>query len=221
MQAALTVDEDVPVGSWDQEISSQHIVQALVPGSGPDNMLAQVADVLATLPPSSPSSSVSDQTELADSLPNGHDIDVLRHLLATRLEPFANVAARLQAGVSILHSLPIAQRSQARFILLQQWEGYVETKKADSFVARLVDLDNPVEREVEADILLSEVNPDDLDLIKPGAVFYWTIGYRDQATGQRARVSEIRFRRLPAFTENDLDVAKRDAQQTAELLGWE
>jgi hypothetical protein len=106
-----------------------------------------------------------------------------------------------------------------RFIPLQKWEGVVLRVTNDAFVARLVDQssDGPDE---EAEIPLEEIPEADRFLVKPGAVFYWTIGYSDSISGQRTRASVIVFRRLPAWTAEELTAARRKAQYTRDLLGW-
>jgi len=89
---------------------------------------------------------------------------------------------------------------------------------SDSFFARLVDLtgDTPDE---EVEIPREEVSASDCALLREGAVFYWTIGYSDSVKGQRRRVSEIRFRRLPAWTEEDIQRAEREAEEFGFVLG--
>ena len=82
-----------------------------------------------------------------------------------------------------------------RFISLQKWECVVLQVLDDSFIARLIDLTNESPDE-EAEFALDEVHREDQLLIAEGAVFYWSIGYLETG-GQRRRVSDIRFRRLP------------------------
>jgi hypothetical protein len=92
---------------------------------------------------------------------------------------------------------------QAHIRSLQSWEGRVLDVLKDSFVAIVTDLTMPgVEEQVELD--LEEVTPDDLPLVRPGAVFYWSIGYRDEPSRSRSRVSVIRFRRLPRWSEREV-----------------
>lgn len=110
---------------------------------------------------------------------------------------------------------------QARFIQLKRWEGYVEELTEDSFIARLVDSDDSSTSEAEAEILLSEVSDDDLELVVPGSVFYWTIGYRIEPAGQRWRASVIVFRRLPRITEHDVQAAIASAIETNQRIGWQ
>jgi len=118
--------------------------------------------------------------------------------------------------------LPIFVRKPSRsneFVLMQNWEGVVLKVRNDSFLARLVDLTSKGVEE-EAELLMDEVSDEDRELIKPGAIFYWFIGYLDSRTGQRTRSSIIRFRRLPAWQEKEIQRAQREAEQIQESLGW-
>jgi len=105
------------------------------------------------------------------------------------------------------------------FRLLQKWEGFVLQVRKDAFVARLIDQnhDGPDE---EAEIPLEEISEEDQALVQPGAIFYWSIGYLDSRGGQRIRASVIRFRRLPAWTTEELQAARSKAASMRELLGW-
>ena len=97
------------------------------------------------------------------------------------------------------------------FVSLQKWEGAVLSVTKDAFSARLVDQTNPNPEE-EAEFSIDELDPDDLELLEPGAIFYWNIGYLDKKSG-RIRISDIRFRRLPAWTERDLKEAEIAAEE--------
>ncbi len=91
---------------------------------------------------------------------------------------------------------------------------------AETFTARLVDLtgDRP-EEDVELEKV--ELSDFDLDLLEPGAIFYWTIGYRRQLPrGARSRESVIRFRRLPAWSHFELAAARKRAEEARRELGW-
>jgi hypothetical protein len=92
--------------------------------------------------------------------------------------------------------------------------------EADSFVARLVDKTdgNPEE---EAEIPLAEIMPGDRELVKPGAVFYWVIGYRREDHGQRSRSSTIRFQRLPSWSPAEVERAKIAAETFLSFLDLE
>jgi hypothetical protein len=122
-------------------------------------------------------------------------------------------------SVSPIRIIKRTEPTQDRFHALQQWEGVVDTIKNATFVAVLVDrtTEGPDE-EVEFDI--SEVASGDRNLIAPGAVFYWSVGYRTSATGVRFRASVISFRRLPAWTEKERQQARERAQDIARTLDW-
>jgi len=109
---------------------------------------------------------------------------------------------------------------QPRFVSLQRWEGYVVELKGDTFIARLADLDRSDAFEEQAEIDIREIREDDRSLLRLGGSFYWTIGYRAAVSGQRERVSIIRFRRLPDFTEEDIARAQAEAEQAIERIGW-
>jgi hypothetical protein len=96
-----------------------------------------------------------------------------------------------------------ATLSDDRFQVLQKWEGTVLEMDAAALFARLKDLthDNPDE---EVEIEFEEILPDDLPLVQPGASFYWSIGYLHKSHGQRIRASEIRFRRIPGWTDDEI-----------------
>jgi len=107
---------------------------------------------------------------------------------------------------------------QGRFDVLQQYEGVVLSADSETFWARLNNNTSPDADEEEGEFPLEEVSKDDQWLVKPGAIFYWYIGYYDSASGQRTRQSVIRFRRLPAFTPEDLKHAREKAKKLMETF---
>jgi hypothetical protein len=108
--------------------------------------------------------------------------------------------------------------AQARVAILQRWDGVVLDVGDKTFRARLLD-ESSGRPQIDADVFISEVPPHDQEMLRPGAVFYWHIGYRDP-TGDRERVSRIRFRRLPPKTKADLRRAERRAASLRSQLGW-
>jgi hypothetical protein len=95
---------------------------------------------------------------------------------------------------------------------LAQWEGVVTSVDDDEFTAELKDLTDSTSPAETATFSTSEISPGDLPLLEVGAIFYWTIGYRTSAGGQKSRESWIRLRRLPTWTSRQL----REARQRAE-----
>jgi hypothetical protein len=108
---------------------------------------------------------------------------------------------------------------------LSHWEGVVEDIEGDTFRCRLVPLTSvPPDA---ADFELTEfsvedlANDDDRDLVKPGAVFYWTIGRARNQAGTVTNVSLVRFRRLPVPTRSQHERAEREAEELLRLFGVE
>jgi len=88
---------------------------------------------------------------------------------------------------------------QPNFLVLQTWEGTVEEIAADSFQARLRDLTDPSRPDEIVEMLMEDVDDADAPLLRPGAVFYWNIGYLEGKGIPRQRTSRVTFRRLPRF----------------------
>jgi hypothetical protein len=103
---------------------------------------------------------------------------------------------------------------------IQSWEGVVLQVTDDTFSVRLVDLSGD-RAEEEMELEKEELSDFDLGLLEPGAIFYWTIGYRVKLPrGARERVSQIRFRRLPAWSRSEIAAAKERAKRLARELDW-
>ena len=104
------------------------------------------------------------------------------------------------------------------FVLEQYFDGSVLSVnlEGDCFEARIVDrsASNPDE---EAEFLFDEISQDDRPLIVPGALFTWHIGLQ-RRRGTSMRVSDIRFRRLPPLSKEDLDSARTKGSQLSERL---
>ncbi len=132
--------------------------------------------------------------------------------IVPRRKPEPAVENSDKAPPPSLIPLPPMRLYPERFQALQRFEGTVLCVSEDSFTARLVDKTNRRPQE-EAEFPLVEVMPGDQDLVRPGAVFYWVIGYERKTYGQQSRSSIIRFRRLPTWTQSEIDNAK-DAAKT-------
>lgn len=105
--------------------------------------------------------------------------------------------------LSLPRDIPPPRRT-ATFKALQQFEGRVLDVGPDWFSAALFDMTDEITEE-EAEFDLDEVSSDDRSLVVPGAIFYWSIGYRTERSGERSRTSLIWFRRLPVWGERDLE----------------
>jgi hypothetical protein len=103
--------------------------------------------------------------------------------------------------------------------VLQKWEGAVSSVTGDEITAIVRDLTNRSYPDEEVTFSLDEVPESDRSLIAPGAIFYWNLGYELTASGQRKRVSVIRFRRLPAWTRSEIEAVRRKAKTLKAFLG--
>lgn len=119
------------------------------------------------------------------------------------------------AGFTVLRESAL----EDRFELLQQWEGTIESITGDTVTASLRDLTDRAQPEEIVDLPLEEFSPNDADLVAPGAVFYWSIGYRVTPTGTKERVSRVRMRRVPPPTRRQLERIAQDAAELASRFG--
>ena len=113
--------------------------------------------------------------------------------------------------------IPPFPQSQEYFNVKQKWEGYVLEVGQDTFRARLVPIVGE-DADLEAEIYLADVEEPDQVLVKPGAVFYWSIGYAIRPSGNRYQASFIRFRRLPPMSKEKLGIARAKAKQLMSLF---
>jgi hypothetical protein len=113
----------------------------------------------------------------------------------------------------------VPPRHRQRFIVLQKWEGTVVSVDGDAFTAVMRDLADPSRPDEQMTLSLEEIAPSDRDLLEPGAILYWSLGYRETLSGSRERVALLRFRRLPVWTRGDLREVERKARRLGELFG--
>ncbi len=117
---------------------------------------------------------------------------------------------------------PRLRPSEATFTPLQEWEGYVVDVSEETFTARLIDLTSSDEQEEEeADFPVAELSDSDQQMLRPGAIFRWAIGYRRTRGGTKERISRIILRRLPAWTARELKENRRKAEELAAILQGE
>jgi hypothetical protein len=132
-------------------------------------------------------------------------------------QPFgANVSAAEIAPPSVQPNTPLPALDQS-FRVLQQWEGVVLTEGGTAFEALIRDLTEPDRPEERATIRVEEIFEDDQPLIKPGATFFWTIGYETRRSGRKVS-SVIRFRRVPRWSTFELSRAQKSAKEFEYIL---
>jgi len=101
---------------------------------------------------------------------------------------------------------------QATFKSTKKWEGMIVDIVDDSFSARLVSSDTAVEDEYTT-FTFEEIDPADHELIIPGAIFYWNIGYTINSVGTKTRDSIIIFRRSPRCSRSDRLKREEDSKK--------
>jgi hypothetical protein len=122
-------------------------------------------------------------------------------------------------GALVLTPKPRKPPVIRQFEIEQEYEGIVVAiNHGDrTFTARLTAIRGD-DADEEGEFSLDELNGDE-NLVVPGAIFTWTIGLQSRGpTLQRIRVSDIRFRRLPPFTEEVIAKAEREADELSDFL---
>ncbi len=107
---------------------------------------------------------------------------------------------------------------EEKFWLLNKWQGQITSVETDTFKADLFDLSDPSIIE-HGKFLKTEVPPEDFDLIRPGTVFYWYVGYRDMSFGQRKRESIIWMRRGGRIGRERFEDALREVEEIWGAVG--
>ena len=119
----------------------------------------------------------------------------------------------------VLQTRLIRSQPDQRYILLKKYEGFVTSRGEDSFSARLFEnnSDYPV---VEAEFDLEELSETDRKLAVEGASMVWTIGYAYEGS-TRKRESMIYLRRLPAWSDKELEKGRAAADDLTRAIRWE
>jgi hypothetical protein len=123
---------------------------------------------------------------------------------------------------SLAHAFRTAARpmvAEEYFKPLRNWEGVVETLSEKTFTATMRDTENKDDRgEEQFEIDIEDVDEGDRDLVVPGGIFYFTVGYRIRRGGTRIKGTEIVFRRMPRWSKKDIQRAKERADKLLELM---
>jgi hypothetical protein len=158
-------------------------------------------------------------TDSAFKMPNADDKSVLTRVIPNHLDSYMlkNNSTAMYEDISDVNvRVPaISQVSKvsegALAAVLQIWEGTVVSVNAEKQVmsVKLTDRAGLIPTHT-GDIDLEWVAPQDMDLVKPGAVFYWTI-YKETKRGTIKNSEEIQFRRLPNWTKKQVEQLYKDA----------
>jgi hypothetical protein len=126
-------------------------------------------------------------------------------------DPSTFALDRKQIASNAVVRVPSTTISVPREVKLQEWEGQVQEVGRHYFLARLVDLTaRETEETEEAELPISDVAAGERDLLVEGATFRWIIGYR-LIDGLKERFSRVVIRRLPMWTDGEIQSADREA----------
>lgn len=110
--------------------------------------------------------------------------------------------------------LPPRILPRKQFQVIQRWEGIVTDVDDKTLTASLEDLTNDGNPTEIATIDLREIPDEDLSLAVKGACFYWSVGFITSSQGVTIRrFSELRFRRLPAWSKSEIKRIQAEAKQ--------
>jgi hypothetical protein len=109
---------------------------------------------------------------------------------------------------------------RSTFFAIEEWEGTVLSASDDSFTARLVNRTRAQAADEEGRFAMAQLSSqEDRNLLVPGAIFYFSVGYEESPSGQRRTSAFLRFRRLPAWTARELADVEAEADRLAALFG--
>ena len=134
-------------------------------------------------------------------------------------EPFS-IRSRAPLDAFVVSQQPRPHAKVDSAVSVQAWEGEVLGINGESFSVKLSDKTDRSAQDTFTEIDLSEIDRDDLDLVRPGAIFYWYVSYELRASGKK-RSSMMRFRRMPAWTADDLKRTEAYADDLFSSLTFE
>jgi hypothetical protein len=140
----------------------------------------------------------ADQGSVTPSWAPEHDAEILRSVAEAALRPTPS-------------SIPDLIPAETRFVREQEWVGRVDAVGEEYFSATLIDMMGWSDSDEGAHISWQLVSDHDVELVQPGALFYWVIGYRISPTERRGE-SRLIFRRSRPWTPSEERRAKAEAE---------
>ena len=101
----------------------------------------------------------------------------------------------------------------------QTWNGIVIAYSDQELTVRLEDLTDRSNPDEIIVLSTEEIDKSDRPLIQKGSVFLWHIGYRHGPKYPRERFSKISFRRLPKWTNDEIQDANKLAKEYSDFFG--
>lgn len=103
-----------------------------------------------------------------------------------------------------------------------EWEGYVENIGEADFVVRMVNVKSGDALPADmATFSMDDLSEYDKGLLREGAIVRWVLGLERLPSGQKRRVSELYFRRLPAHSAADFARARAKARKLIDSIHWD
>jgi hypothetical protein len=137
------------------------------------------------------------------------------------LQSVAGAAENSQADERpIVQSIPLDLPS-LQIEILEQWEGTVTEidETSQEFTADLRYLRSSDDRDrLEAVFGFDSISPDDIPLLRVGALFAWTVQRETTRDGQVKNSDFLKFYRLPGWSKRDIDRIEVRAEQLKELF---
>ena len=140
----------------------------------------------------------------------------------------SSVSSQFDAAANLTR-IPVSPRrapaAEARLEIeeIAEWDGYVEEIHKDYFVARMRGLKGKgvTGKDEEAEIPISDIDIADRDLLVLGGFFRLTITYESPRVGPKRRYTTVQFRRLPAYSEREIEAARRLASELQSAIQLE
>lgn len=109
------------------------------------------------------------------------------------------------------------EQTNDKFLAIKQYECVVDAIEGDEIIARCIDEDGE-DSDFDSAIDLSEIHPDDVKLVKPGAIFYMTIGKNTNSARTEMNDVDIKFKRVVHATVFEKRSALNEADKILERM---
>ncbi|MBN1379821.1 MAG: hypothetical protein JXA04_11370 [Gammaproteobacteria bacterium] len=91
-------------------------------------------------------------------------------------------------------------------------------RENEEIIARISDITNPNNPEEQVTLGFDEILESDLSQLAKGDSFVWYIGYIQGMMVSRQNFSKIRFRRLPKWSQQEIDTANDNAEKLSQFF---
>jgi|GEM_PF-2096393 len=106
----------------------------------------------------------------------------------------------------------------SRFFQLNRWDGYISSIISEEETVEAILTDSKSSEVEHAVFSIEEFSQGDRELLRPGCLIEWQIGYKEIPS--RLRTSEIRVRRIPLLTPEAIMQADKNGEDFYDQLDW-